>query len=231
MPQVLGGRLAERFSAKWTLLAGLLTSSALTSATPWIATLGVAPLVAHRIILGFVHGLSMPSSVALVARWAPRRERSTFVALVFCGRYMGIVVATLLFGHLSSMSVAGGWPFAFYMSVVCSGRGSSCRTTRLKRATMPNSTPKFATKYKFGGRTKKRKVYNFQKKRRSPSEDVDGSLPPVPSAPEDADCGLGLAGESGSDSDHVRQMFRRDTVMLDLLKIEKDAEVKLRNLA
>lgn len=116
MPQVLGGRLAERFSAKWTLLAGLLTSSALTSATPWIATLGVAPLVAHRIILGFVHGLSMPSSVALVARWAPRRERSTFVALVFCGRYMGIVVATLLFGHLSSMSVAGGWPFAFYMS-------------------------------------------------------------------------------------------------------------------
>lgn len=99
---------------------------------------------------------------------------------------------------------------------------------------MPNSTPKFATKYKFGGRTKKRKVYNFQKKRRSPSEDVDGSLPPVPSAPEDADCGLGLAGESGSDSDHVRQTFRRDTVMLepaDLLKIEKDAEVKLRNLA
>lgn len=116
MPQVLGGRLAERFSAKWTLLAGLLTSSAMTSATPWIATLGVAPLVAHRILLGFVHGLSMPSSVALVARWAPRRERSTFVAVVFCGRYMGIVVATLLFGHLSSMSVAGGWPFAFYMS-------------------------------------------------------------------------------------------------------------------
>ncbi|XP_075546738.1 sodium-dependent phosphate transport protein 3-like isoform X2 [Dermacentor variabilis] len=116
MPQVLGGRLAERFSAKWTLLAGLLASSALTSATPWIATLGVAPLVAHRILLGFVHGLSMPSSVALVARWAPRRERSTFVAVVFCGRYMGIVVATLLFGHLSSMSVAGGWPFAFYMS-------------------------------------------------------------------------------------------------------------------
>lgn len=116
MPQVLGGRLAERFSAKWILLAGLLASSALTSATPWVATLGVAPLVAHRIILGFVHGLSMPSSVALVARWAPRRERSTFVALVFCGRYMGIVVATLLFGHLSSMSIAGGWPFAFYVS-------------------------------------------------------------------------------------------------------------------
>lgn len=116
IPQVLGGRLAERFSAKWTLLAGLLTSSAMTSATPWIATLGVAPLVAHRILLGFAHGLSMPSSVALVARWAPRRERSTFVAVVFCGRYMGIVVATLLFGHLSSMSVAGGWPFAFYVS-------------------------------------------------------------------------------------------------------------------
>ncbi|XP_077517190.1 vesicular glutamate transporter 3-like isoform X3 [Amblyomma americanum] len=61
-------------------------------------------------------GLSMPSSVALVARWAPQRERSTFVALLFCGRYMGIVVATLMFGHLSALSVAGGWPFAFYMS-------------------------------------------------------------------------------------------------------------------
>lgn len=116
MPQVLGGRLAERFSAKWTLLAGLLASSGLTSATPWVARLGVVPLVAHRIVLGFIHGLSMPSSVALVARWAPRAERSTFVAIVFCGRYMGIVVATLLFGHLSTVSVAGGWPFAFYMS-------------------------------------------------------------------------------------------------------------------
>lgn len=116
MPQVLGGRLAERFSAKWTLLAGLLASSSLTSATPWVARLGVVPLVVHRIVLGFIHGLSMPSSVALVARWAPRDERSTFVAVVFCGRYMGIVVATLLFGHLSTMSVAGGWPFAFYMS-------------------------------------------------------------------------------------------------------------------
>lgn len=116
MPQVLGGRLAERFSAKWTLLAGLLASSSLTSATPWVARLGVVPLVVHRIVLGFIHGLSMPSSVALVARWAPRGERSTFVAIVFCGRYMGIVVATLLFGHLSTVSVVGGWPFAFYMS-------------------------------------------------------------------------------------------------------------------
>lgn len=116
MPQVLGGRLAERFSAKWTLLAGLLASSGLTSATPWVARLGVVPLVAHRIVLGFIHGLSMPSSVALIARWAPSDERSTFVAVVFCGRYMGIVVATLLFGHLSSVPVAGGWPFAFYMS-------------------------------------------------------------------------------------------------------------------
>ncbi|XP_077517189.1 sodium-dependent phosphate transport protein 3-like isoform X2 [Amblyomma americanum] len=115
-PQVLGGRLAERFSAKWTLLVGLLASSGLTSATPWVATLGVAPLVMHRVLLGLVHGLSMPSSVALVARWAPQRERSTFVALLFCGRYMGIVVATLMFGHLSALSVAGGWPFAFYMS-------------------------------------------------------------------------------------------------------------------
>ncbi|KAL1483202.1 hypothetical protein MTO96_033365 [Rhipicephalus appendiculatus] len=98
MPQVLGGRLAERFSAKWTLLAGLLTSSALTSATPWIATLGVAPLVAHRIILGFVHGLSMPSSVALVARWAPPSVS---------GRPLW---------RWCSVAVAGGWPFAFYMS-------------------------------------------------------------------------------------------------------------------
>lgn len=102
---------------------------------------------------------------------------------------------------------------------------------------MPKSTPKFATRHKFGGQTKKRKVYNFQKKRRSPSEDVDDSLPPAPSVPEEADedtdCGLGLAGASGSDSNQVRQTFRRDTVMLqpaDLLKIEKDAEEKLRNL-
>ncbi|CAN8003808.1 unnamed protein product, partial [Ixodes pacificus] len=116
VPQVLGGRLAERYSAKWALGSGLLASSCLSSMTPWSASLGVAPLVVHRIILGFVHGLSMPAGVALVARWAPKKERSTFMAIIFCGRYLGIVVAMLLFGHLSGTGIAGGWPFPFYVS-------------------------------------------------------------------------------------------------------------------
>lgn len=101
---------------------------------------------------------------------------------------------------------------------------------------MPNSSPKFATKHKFSGPKKKRKFFNFQKRRGSPSEVIDDSLLPEPSATEDSaeDCGIGLAGGSGSDSGRVRQTFRHDTVMLepaDLLKIEKDAEEKLRNLA
>ncbi|EEC02640.1 sodium/phosphate transporter, putative, partial [Ixodes scapularis] len=116
VPQVLGGRLAERYSAKWALGSGMLASSCLSSMTPWSASLGVAPLVVHRIILGFVHGLSMPAGVALVARWAPKKERSTFMAIIFCGRYLGIVVAMLLFGHLSGTGIAGGWPFPFYVS-------------------------------------------------------------------------------------------------------------------
>ncbi|CAN7998996.1 unnamed protein product, partial [Ixodes hexagonus] len=116
VPQVLGGRLAERYSAKWTLGGGVLASSCLSSMTPWSASLGVAPLVVHRLILGFVHGLSMPSAVALVARWAPKKERSTFMAVIFCGRYLGIVVAMLLFGHLCGVGIAGGWPFPFYVS-------------------------------------------------------------------------------------------------------------------
>ncbi|XP_064480103.1 sialin-like isoform X2 [Ornithodoros turicata] len=118
IPQVFGGRLAERFSAKWMLGGGVMVSSMLCSATPWIATLGAAPLVVHRIILGLTHGLSMPAGVALVAQWAPKKERSTFMAVLYCGRYVGIVTAMLLFGHLSGLSVAGGWPFAFYISGV-----------------------------------------------------------------------------------------------------------------
>ncbi|KAL3219366.1 hypothetical protein MRX96_030508 [Rhipicephalus microplus] len=96
---------------------------------------------------------------------------------------------------------------------------------------MPKSTLKFTTKHRSGGRTKKRKVYNFQKKRQPPSEDVDS--PPVPSGHEEAvdntECGLGLACQSGSDSKDVQPTFRCDTIMLkpaQLLMIKKNAEKK-----
>lgn len=118
VPQVFGGRLAERHSAKWMLGGGVMASSVLCCLTPWVAHMGVAPLFIHRVVLGFIHGISMPSGVALVARWAPKEERSTFMAVLYCGRYLGIVLAMVLFGHLCGLSIAGGWPFAFYISGV-----------------------------------------------------------------------------------------------------------------
>ncbi|XP_077517192.1 sialin-like isoform X5 [Amblyomma americanum] len=90
-PQVLGGRLAERFSAKWTLLVGLLASSGLTSATPWVATLGVAPLVMHRVLLGLVHKRPMPwrAVVTSVPVWA-----------LVVARFTNMWVSMLLFTKL-----------------------------------------------------------------------------------------------------------------------------------
>ncbi|XP_075546739.1 sodium-dependent phosphate transport protein 3-like isoform X3 [Dermacentor variabilis] len=115
---VVNGSVATEDNALFTTTPAVSLEEKSTGAPAFSWSPSVQGVILGAYFYGVImpQGLSMPSSVALVARWAPRRERSTFVAVVFCGRYMGIVVATLLFGHLSSMSVAGGWPFAFYMS-------------------------------------------------------------------------------------------------------------------
>jgi ACS family sodium-dependent inorganic phosphate cotransporter-like MFS transporter 5 len=74
--QVVGGRLAEMFGAKWLCAGGIGVSIVINALTPTIArTHNYYLLLASRVVLGVFQAFIFPSCYALFAKWAPDHER------------------------------------------------------------------------------------------------------------------------------------------------------------
>lgn len=111
-----GGRLAERFGAKWlfgvgTLLTGLLSLLIPYAAYEW----GATGVVSIRILQGLGEGITYPAMQALIAHWVPVGERTTGVALIHTGGYFGVVAGMAISGALANSDFLGGWPSVFYV--------------------------------------------------------------------------------------------------------------------
>jgi AAHS family 4-hydroxybenzoate transporter-like MFS transporter len=88
------GRLADRYGRRWLTVAmvalfGLVT---LVSASAGSMT----SLLIYRLVAGFGLGGALPSLMSIAAEYAPRRMRSTVVAIVLWGFPLGAVVGGLL---------------------------------------------------------------------------------------------------------------------------------------
>ncbi|CAG2102002.1 unnamed protein product [Medioppia subpectinata] len=117
--QVLGGRLAEIYGAKWLCAGGIAASIVINALTPLIAR--SAPywlLLASRVVLGMFQAFIFPSSFALLTKWIPDHERSTFLAFPTLGANIGSIVTTALSGYLAEHGFAGGWPSVFYVAAM-----------------------------------------------------------------------------------------------------------------
>ncbi|CAG2113555.1 unnamed protein product [Medioppia subpectinata] len=116
--QVLGGRLAELFGAKWLCAVSLALSSLLNALTPIIARARIYwLLLASRVVLGAFQSVLFPACYALVAKWTPEHERSVVLSLPLIGGNIGTIVTSALTGYLTEEGFAGGWPSVFYVSV------------------------------------------------------------------------------------------------------------------
>ena len=74
--QVVGGRLAEVFGAKWLCAGGIGVSIVINALTPTIArTHNYYLLLSSRVCLGMFQAFIFPSCYALFAKWAPDHER------------------------------------------------------------------------------------------------------------------------------------------------------------
>ncbi|CAG2102001.1 unnamed protein product [Medioppia subpectinata] len=114
--QVLGGRLAELFGAKWLCTGGIAASLVINALTPLIAKSGPYwLLLASRVVLGMFQAFIFPASYALIAKWAPDHERSTFLAMPTMGSNIGTIATQALSGYLAEHGFAGGWPSVFYV--------------------------------------------------------------------------------------------------------------------
>ncbi|KFM75673.1 Sialin, partial [Stegodyphus mimosarum] len=112
---LLGGRLSELVGAKWLLGGGIFFTSLLTLITPYAAELGVAAMVALRVIIGAAQGVNSASMYAMFSRWAPTEERSRLLSICTIGQHVGTIVTMPVTGFLIQYDVFGGWPSAFYL--------------------------------------------------------------------------------------------------------------------
>ncbi|XP_014675000.1 PREDICTED: sialin-like [Priapulus caudatus] len=112
--QLPGGRLAEKYGAKWVYGLGVLCTTLFTFLTPLAANTNhnVAALVASRVIMGLGEGVTFPAAHALWSNWAPPLERSKLIAFSYAGCQLGTVVAMPLSGLLCEY---WGWPSVFYV--------------------------------------------------------------------------------------------------------------------
>ena len=74
--QILGGRLAEVFGAKWLCGGGIFVSIVINTLTPLIArTNNFSLFFSSRVVLGMFQSFVFPSCYALFSKWSPDHER------------------------------------------------------------------------------------------------------------------------------------------------------------
>ena len=110
--QFLGGWLADRYGGKVVLAVGVIWWSVFTILTPPAAALGLAALVAVRVLMGMGEGVTFPSIYSLYGKWIPVKERARAMALTNSGIPVGQVAALLVAPWIA---ITLGWEWVFYL--------------------------------------------------------------------------------------------------------------------
>jgi len=115
--QTVGGRLADRFGARYVLAFGVAWWGIFTALTALVpANIGGALyiFVAVRFLLGAGEAVIYPSANQFIARWIPATERGIANGWIFAGVGAGAGLTPLLITHIM---VRYGWRSSFW---VCS---------------------------------------------------------------------------------------------------------------
>ncbi|WGS55140.1 MFS transporter (plasmid) [Paraburkholderia sp. D15] len=109
-----GGLAADRFGCRRTLSAAVVAFGATTLASAFAN--GVTQLVVLRFLSGIGFGVAVPTAMALVSEWSPRKRRGQLVLLMSVGTMLGGTLGGLLaawlipaFGWRSLFVVSGGF--------------------------------------------------------------------------------------------------------------------------
>ncbi|KAK3873050.1 hypothetical protein Pcinc_021920 [Petrolisthes cinctipes] len=113
MTQVVGGRLAERYGAKWVFGVSILSGGVANLLAPTAARLHYGVLIALKVVQGFFQGVTWPSMHACLAHWIPPLERPRFVASVYYATALGTALTLPLCGIIIHTM---GWAAAFYIT-------------------------------------------------------------------------------------------------------------------
>ncbi|WP_246791783.1 MFS transporter [Burkholderia perseverans] len=123
------GYLGDRLGRKRAIIIGSLCFGLLTYVSVWATSLQA--LMPLRFLAGIGMGGVVPNSVALVAEYAPKRLRATWVTLMFSGFSIGAGSGGLV---SSALIHRFGWPVMFAI-----GGGGSLLVAVLLMLTLPES--------------------------------------------------------------------------------------------
>lgn len=112
--QVLGGRLAEIYGAKWVLFAGLI-GTALTNLTiPYLAHFSFILLVINRVVMGIAQAGLEPGLMCLLAEWLTPSEVGLFISMLLFAICVGFFLGSLCSSFI--LALGFGWPLAYYVA-------------------------------------------------------------------------------------------------------------------
>jgi MFS transporter, AAHS family, 4-hydroxybenzoate transporter len=112
---VLGGTLADRFGRKIVILLSVAVFAGVSLAT--IYANSVHMLIALRFVTGLGLGAALPNFVSLASEYAPKRRRSTIVAITMWGFPLGAAFGGAVSAHVIAQF---GWSTVFLLSGLAS---------------------------------------------------------------------------------------------------------------
>ncbi|GBL89277.1 Putative inorganic phosphate cotransporter [Araneus ventricosus] len=110
-----GGRMAEVYGGKRTLIAFIFMASLCTAAVPFAARFSVHLFIACRFLIGVGTAPVIPVLFHLISRWIPESERSFNASFILAGYGVGTFLSFLTSGMLCASEFLGGWPSVFYI--------------------------------------------------------------------------------------------------------------------
>ena len=110
LSQIPAGWLANRFSGRFVLPAGVGMWSAFTAAVP-VLTSTLPSLCVSRAAVGFGEGVAPSAVNDIVVKTVPASERARAISTIFGGLHVGSILGLLIAPPLIK---ALGWPSVFY---------------------------------------------------------------------------------------------------------------------
>jgi AAHS family 4-hydroxybenzoate transporter-like MFS transporter len=120
---MIAGPVADRWGRKWLVVFCTMMFGTFTILTA--RAVSFDQVLAFRFLTGLGLGGAMPNVVALTSEYAPRRLRSTFVSMLFCGMPLGALLGGLVgsvvlprWGWQAVLYIGGLLPFALALALI-----------------------------------------------------------------------------------------------------------------
>lgn len=111
LTQVIGGKLADKFSGEKLLVIAMIIWSTCTALTPFAAALGNTQIICIRILLGAGEGLALPAIHSMIQKYVSPQERATSAAVITAACFAGALLSNLFSPMIISEA---GWESCFY---------------------------------------------------------------------------------------------------------------------